>query len=441
MVQQNLFGTDGIRAHVGDEPFTASSIFNIGNALGQWIGKKYGENANILLAHDTRISCAFMKSALKTGLLQYPINLYDANILPTPAVFQLLHYQSKFDGGIIISASHNPYQDNGIKLVDGKKGKLTHHDELEISSIFYQKNIHPEPQKFGTDHYWKQSSTYYESHILTHFSSPFLKGIKVVLDCANGATSHIGPRLFKKLGAEVIPIHYQPNGLNINEQCGSLHIESLQQTVIKEKAHIGFAFDGDGDRIMVISRTGEVKDGDDIIALLLEHELYKNSAIIVGTIISNQGLALHLKEQHKTFLRTPVGDKYVAAELIKNKSLLGGEQSGHIITRDYLNTGDGLFIALRILETIINNNNWDLKTFKKFPQAQINLPIKNKKDLHIPPLAQIIEEEEQNLLDGRLVVRYSGTENILRIMVEEQNLELANRIGQQLAQRLKKELT
>ena len=441
-MEQNLFGTDGIRRRVGKEPFTSHSLPQIGDALGCWAHQSFGTGAKILICHDTRISSDFVKAALKAGILQYPVSTYDAGVLPTPVAFQILKYTDNFDAGIVISASHNPYFDNGIKLIHGKNGKVSIEDELYISQLFYDEQPHNHYRDFfGKDFSWEHGKKIYNSYIKTCFKPDFLNGITVVLDCANGASYKIAPYLFKKLGANIITISDQPDGKNINENCGSTHIKNLQSTVLENKADIGFAFDGDGDRLIAVSKSGDIKDGDDILALLLSHPIYKTNKTIVGTIMTNKGFEKHLESIGKNLIRTPVGDKYVSKQLIKHNLFLGGEQSGHTIVRDHLNTGDGIFVALRVLEAIIETNNKNLETFEKFPQTQINIPINFKKNLQDPPLSNIIEEEENKLSEGRLIVRYSGTENKLRIMVEEQDKSLAEFIGKELSKKLSEQLT
>jgi Phosphomannomutase len=242
------------------------------------------------------------------------------------------------------------------------------------------------------------------------------------------------------LGADIIALNTSPNGTNINNECGALHTTHLQQEVVKQHADIGFAFDGDGDRVIAVNRNGGAKNGDDIIALLSQHPLYMQQKTIVGTIMSNHGLELFLHAQGKHLVRTAVGDKYVAAYLNDHQNLLGGEQSGHIIMYDYLQTGDGMMTALRIIETIIMTNNWDMKTFERLPQILINIPVVHKRDLKDPDIASIITHYEQQLDSGRVIVRYSGTENLLRVMVEDTTQKAAQTIGTNLGKALQQKL-
>lgn len=431
--KDTMFGTDGIRATVGNAPFTAPDLHKMGYALGKWIIKTYGENATVLLGHDTRLSCSFVKSNLKSGLLAHPVCLIDGGVLPTPAVVQLTLKHEAISCGIIISASHNPYQDNGIKIVDGTKGKLSAQDELDITNLFYTAEVEYCYTQLGEERYWNDAANVYSDHVKSFFSPHFLQGKKIVLDCAHGAAYAIAPALFRYFGAQVITCADAPNGKNINVDSGAVHPQALAQLVLEHQADAGFAFDGDSDRVIAVSKNGEIRDGDDILALLLDHPAYAGSMTVVGTIMTNKGLESWLNSRNRNLLRTPVGDKYIARALQKDHLLLGGEQAGHIILNDYLPTGDGIFTALRIMETIIGSHNMAMNSFTRFPQILINVPIKHKKDLTHEPFASMLKHAERRLSNGRLVVRYSGTEPILRIMIENENKHEADAIGAALA--------
>lgn len=433
------FGTDGIRTRVGAEPLTQQSVLKLGNAIALWAQQKYGNSPHILLAHDTRNSCAWLKATLKSSLLITPAQITDAGVLPTPAVTALLGH-SKYDCGIMITASHNAYADNGIKIIDSMQGKLSAADE-QLMGNFFQQEITPTYDQFGTDQHGRDLENHYSDIICSFFAENFLEGIKIILDCANGATHAVAPAIFKRLGATVIAIHNQPNGFNINEQCGATNPDSLKQAVLLEQAAIGFAFDGDGDRVIAVNKNGHLLDGDDILALLSHHEKYKNNTAIVGTIMSNQALAQYLQEQQKTLIRANVGDKHVAQQLQVNNSSLGGEPSGHIICTDYAPGGDGIFAALRIVEALKQNDNWSMKTFEKFPHILVSVAIKIKKDLTKSPLADIIAASAQQLPHGRVLVRYSGTEPVLRIMVEDEDKARAEKVCLELQRVCIKELT
>lgn len=423
------FGTDGIRGKANIFPFTPDALVRIGKAIANWSLEKYNKkNPNVLIGHDTRLSCPDVKNNLKIGLSSANIKITDGDILPTPAVLQLVKHKKNFDFGIVISASHNPYSDNGIKLFDATTGKITKEDELIICNYFSTLN---------DTNLWKDSGSEYIKNILSFFQPKFLKGKKIVLDCANGATHSVAPKIFESLGATVIAISTEPNGININEKCGALHPELAQKEVIIQKADAGFAFDGDGDRVIAISKTGKIKDGDDALTLLLQHPEFKNVKSVVGTIMTNHGFSILLKELGKKLIRTDVGDRYVAEKLAQENLIIGGEPSGHVIINTYLNSGDGIFTALKVLESITITNNWNMDTFDKTPQICINIPISKKDDLSRECYVKLLNEAEKKLLNGRVIVRYSGTENLLRVMVEDQTEESAKNAAQILGDKLK----
>lgn len=437
----SLFGTDGIRTRVGNYPLDSITLPRIGDAFARFALQKYGPKTKILLGTDTRISCAFIKSALKMGLLRHDIELYDAQVLPTPAVHALVHGGNQFALGIIISASHNPYQDNGIKIVDSITGKLSPEDEQLLSQLMQEEQQEPSYDALGTEHIYLTAADEYAQKILTHFNPRCLVGKKVVLDCAHGATAAIAPTIFEQLGADVITINNRPNGKNINDHCGAVYPQPLQKAVLEHTADIGCAFDGDGDRITVVSKDGAIKDGDAILSLLLDHPNYASQNALVGTVMTNQGLEQLLVNRGKHLVRTPVGDKYIAHALHEQNLLLGGEPSGHIIMRDYLSSSDGIFAALRVIQVMLHTGNNALQTFTPFPNILINLPVAQKKELSASPCAELIAATKAQLPHGRLIVRYSGTENLLRIFVEDQDKHKAHILGEALAHQLQKELS
>lgn len=467
------FGTDGIRGNSENFPFTNKALIALGQSIAKWAISKYKKtNPKILIGHDTRVSCKKIKEQLEKGLLTLGLNIFDAQVLPTPAICKLTNYYKEFDLGIIISASHNPYYDNGIKLVDAKTGKLKPEDEKIIENNFKKqlKKIENLEEQTGPSHkvsphakstknksankiermeifntlgqinLWPQANSEYIRIIISLFQKNFLRGKKIVLDCANGSTYKVAPTIFEKLGAQVITINNTPDGTNINKSCGALHTENLEQQILKNKADIGFAFDGDGDRVIAVNKNGQTIDGDQIIALLSEHPKAIKHKTVVGTVMTNLGLDSHLKGKNINLIRTKVGDKYVSAKLIENDLFLGGESSGHIIMTDYLNTGDGIFTALRVVQTAILTNSWTLKLFNKTPQVLINVSISQKKDLTIQPCSKIIENHKTLLKSGRIVVRYSGTENLLRIMTEGKEEKLTMDVAHSLAKNLKEAL-
>jgi len=432
----NLFGTDGIRKRVGTYPLTTSGIVQIGSAIARWAINKYSVNPHIAIATDTRASRDFIKAGLKAGLLQHGVTVYDAGILPTPGMYHLVKHTQQFHAGIVISASHNQYADNGIKLIDSHQLKISTHDELLLSQLIESVCDVSSEGNFGQDVPLLHAGKLYAKHILASFDYPFLTNRKIVLDCANGATSPIAPHIFFQLGAQVVTINNKPNGTNINAHCGSVHPNELQKKVIHTHADMGFAFDGDGDRVIAVSRTGQIKDGDHLLALLQQHSHYNQLPTLVGTIMSNQGLAHHLEQQNKQFVRTNVGDKYVCEYLNNNKLLLGAEPSGHVILADYLPAADGIFTALKVAQAMYETNNWDMQTFTAFPQQLTNMLVTKKYDLATEPFNSLIKMYNNMLQAGRIIVRYSGTENMLRVMVEDMHEHTVTAVSKQLGDAL-----
>ena len=419
---KNLFGTDGIRARMGVYPLTQAGLHTLGITLGAWFCSY--KKSRIIIATDTRDSATFCKYALMSGLVQSPVTLHDAGILPTP----VLHYivqKYEYDYGIIITASHNDASYNGIKIVT-KDGKLSHEEQLAFQA-FSQLEISPcAYTTLGQALYYPDTLTLYQEALDRNFQSHFLKHIKVVIDCAYGAWSYNAESILKHFGAEVISICSSGPNTIINNACGSLYPEKVRAAVLKHEAVIGFAFDGDGDRVVVVNRNGEIKDGDDILSLLINHPRYKKNHSIIGTVMTNQGLADHLEQYNKKLTRVNVGDSYVLQELKKENLTLGGEPSGHIIARDFSEGSDALFCALRLLETMIATHNFELKTFCKYPHALANIPVKTKKDLESPTFKTLLDEQTKILEKSRVMVRYSGTEPVVRILIEYNNHEDSN---------------
>jgi len=434
-----VFGTDGIRGRADQPPFTQEVIVPFGRAIARWVCKKNATVTKpvILIGMDTRESGPAIMDWLITGMIQENVSVVDGGVLPTPAVCHIIQSsQELWHAGVVISASHNPYYDNGIKLFDARQGKLTHEDEACILAEFEacygiasQPIISQATKLDALVHAYGQAIT-------AHFSKHFLQGLSIVLDCANGATSVIAPEVFAHCGAHVITLADQPTGKNINEKCGALHPELVAQAVKEYGADVGFAFDGDGDRLVMVNRHGVIADGDDVLVMLMQHPAYASVKTLVSTIMANEGLKTHLETLGKTLVRTPVGDKYVAAYLAEHNLPLGAEPSGHVIVRDFLGTSDGIFVALKVLESMLRNKNNDLVTFTKFPQVLVSVHVKNKKDLSVPPLSSIIEDYKKMLKDGRMIVRFSGTEHVLRVMVESSDEEIAHTVARDLAQAL-----
>lgn len=444
-MQTITFGTDGIRGHADSYPFTSSALFTIGCALAQWAqGKYHIATPKILICGDTRVSLERIKHHLIQGLIKFPVTIIDAGILPTPALCQLMKQDQSFDFGIVISASHNPYHDNGIKIF-GKKGlKISAPDETIVTNFFEQYALHPRythSKDYGQVFVWQTAASAYHDSITNYFATDFLKGLTVVLDCAHGATTQSAPAIFKSLGAKVIELAAQPNGFNINDQSGALHPSLLAQEVIRWNADLGFAFDGDGDRVIAVNRAGHIKDGDDILYQLLGLPEYSSENSVVGTVMTNQGFEYALHKLGKQLVRVPVGDKHITACMEQENLVLGGESSGHIILKNYLPTCDAIFTALMVIKSFAYTGNWHFETFEKFPQILINVPVSRKKNLDEYPYQTIIQEHELLLNQGRVLVRYSGTENLLRVMTEADTFDRAQSVAEMLAFRLQQALS
>ena len=450
MIQKTIhFGTDGIRGNASEFPFTHDALTILGQVIASWSHKKYATTLQpqILLGHDTRKSCERIKNALIQGLKSESVTIVDAGVIPTPAIFKIMQTNSAelpelnapFNLGIVISASHNPADDNGIKFFDARTGKLNPEDEQELEDAFcaaYQKGVFLSTHNNAQVITWPYAEQTYKEQIIKHFTPHFLAGKTIVLDCAHGATSTIAQTIFKHLGATVVSFFASPNGTNINDNCGAVHPEIVAELVKKHNAYAGFAFDGDGDRVIAINQHGTIKDGDDLLAILLENQELAQSATVVGTLMTNHGFDLHLQNKNKKLIRTKVGDKYIAAAMEKEGLLLGGETSGHIIIGTYLMSGDGIFTALKLLETMIIANNHEMHSFIKLPQTLLNIPIQNKNNLNDEPYATLIATYKAELLRGRIIIRYSDTEPLLRIMTEAENQELAHSMAQKLATEL-----
>jgi phosphoglucosamine mutase len=427
------FGTDGIRTRVGNPPLTIEHLILFGHALGQWMKIHY-EHPSVALAYDTRNSAHFIKNALQAAMLLEDVTLYDAGVIPTPALYKMAQQKKEIAYCIMISASHNAFYDNGIKITDMIHGKLRTQDEDMLIAYTHQQQPPPSYSVFGTAHSWHTAADEYKKFMCSLFPSNYLQGIKIVLDCAHGATGTVAPAIFAQLGAHTIVINNSPNGTNINHECGSLHPASLQEAVQSNSADIGFAFDGDGDRVIAVNGAGEYKDGDDILYALLSDPLYAHDTHIVGTSMTNQALVNSLKGQKKTCVRVAVGDKHVAHYLSENPGVrLGGEPSGHIIFKEYALMSDGIYTALRLLQVLMRTKNMAMNTVAKYPQITHNIAAQKQPDLRQNPYKAIIEEYTQKVPEGRVLVRYSGTEPVLRVMVEDADAHHAQNICATLA--------
>jgi phosphoglucosamine mutase len=433
-----LFGTDGIRGKFGGELLNLDSIKKLGLAAGKvFSGKK------CLIGRDTRESGEIIEKELLKNLTSQNVSVGMLGIIPTPGVAYLVK-KLGYDFGIIISASHNPFTDNGIKFVDSNGFKLSSEMEREIENEYLTDDF-KDNEKGNVEKLNNNVNDYLD---FLKEQGLDLSGLKIVLDCANGAAYEIAPKIFKELGAEVIVLNNKPDGKNINESCGAVHPELIINDVIVQQADLGITLDGDADRLMLIDDKGKVIDGDYILAIagkyLNEKGLLKNSTV-VSTVMANFGLGKCFESLGINLIKTKVGDKYVVREMKDHDYILGGEQSGHIIFSNLLNSGDGTLSALQILK-VIKESGKSLSELSsiltKYPQVLINVKVREKKNLQdVPIVMDKIEEVEQKISgDGRVLVRYSGTENLLRVMVEYKDESLVSNYAQEIVDVVKTEL-
>jgi len=424
-----LFGTDGVRGKANLE-LTPELAFRLGKAGAYILGKK-SPKAKIIIGKDTRISGDMLEAALAAGICSMGADVLRVGVLPTPGIAYLTK-TNEVDAGVVISASHNPFEDNGIKFFDSRGFKLPDEieDEIERHLELTDSLSRPTGSAIGRIIELDNAAHIYASFLQS--LAPSLAGLKIVLDCANGAASKIGPMLFQQLGAEVLPVFCEPDGTNINVGCGSTHPEALAQQVLKSKADIGLAFDGDADRVIAVDEKGNIIDGDYImmicaIALKEKEELTNNS--IAVTVMSNLGLHKALRKSDITVYQTKVGDRYVMEKLLETGAILGGEQSGHIIFLNHNTTGDGLLTGLKLL-AVLKEKQAKLSELAaqmhRFPQVLLNVKVNNKDKVMNNDFVKYKIEEVEAVLgeDGRILVRPSGTEPLIRIMLEgpEQNL-------------------
>jgi len=425
-----LFGTDGIRGRTNEYPMTAEMALAIGRAAAQ-VFKREGHTPKILIGKDTRLSGYMFEGALVAGICSAGVNAIVVGVIPTPGIAYLTS-SMRADAGIVISASHNPIQDSGIKIFSGEGFKLPDEKELEIERIVLddaEGKAGLSPYELGKAFRMEDARGRYIVFLKHTFPCEFLlEGRRFVLDCANGATYRVAPETFMELGAEVIPLFHEPDGRNINVDCGSQYPEKLAEAVVRNQADAGFAFDGDGDRLIAVDETGTVLTGDQIIALcarVLKQEGRLSGNMVVRTVMSNVGLTVALRELGIDSVMAGVGDRFVLEEMVARGAVLGGEDSGHIIFREFHTTGDGIITALQVAAAMVKEGkplSELAKIMTVYPQHLINLDVRSKPDLSsIPEVVAIIETVEKKLGDrGRVLVRYSGTQNMCRVMVEGQ---------------------
>lgn len=436
---RKYFGTDGIRGIAG-ESLTADLSFKVGKALGKLLTEKK-DHPKVVIGRDTRISCDMIEHALTAGLTSTGVNVMTVGTIPTPAIAYLTK-TIETDSGIMISASHNPYQDNGIKIFGPDGFKLTDEQELEIESLIdnFEQIKNASFEKIGKVYGGNELTQKYIQHIKQSITGD-LSDIKIALDCANGATTGVAPFIFGDLEADIETIGCQPNGININDNVGSTKIETISEFVKENNVDVGFAFDGDGDRVLSVDAEGNVVDGDKIMFILAKHlkeqgELKDN--MVVSTVMSNIGFYKAIEENGLQSVKTAVGDRYVVEEMRKNDYSLGGEQSGHIVLMNYATTGDGILTAVK-LSNIIKTSGKSLKELASevsiYPQKLVNIKVVDKKtameDAEILAECEKVEKELEG--NGRILLRASGTENLIRVMVEASSDELTDKYCEQVA--------
>ncbi len=448
-MERKIFGTDGIRGKVNVYPMTAETILKLGIATAKVFTRDNGKRHRIIIGKDTRISGYVFEYALAAGFCSMGMDVYLVGPLPTPAIAHLTK-SMKADAGIVISASHNPAGDNGIKFFSADGYKLPDSVEKEIESLIFNNKLSTEHipiEKAGKAFKMDDAKGRYIEFAKGSVNNISLHGLKIVLDCANGAGYQVAPLIFRELGADVVVMNYKPDGLNINENAGSLHPEYLSAAVLSHNADVGIALDGDADRIIMVDDKGEVVDGDEIMAISALHlksinQLNNNT--LVATVMSNLGLDLAMKENGINLIKTKVGDRYVIEEMKNNDYILGGEQSGHLIFSKHATTGDGIISGLQVLK-IIRESKKKLsqlkQCMKKYPQILINVEVKEKKPVEELQAYKNIQEIESILGEkGRVLVRYSGTQNKCRVMLEGEDQKQIEQYAKDIVKKIKEEI-
>jgi phosphoglucosamine mutase len=435
---RRYFGTDGIRGRVGVWPITPEFVLKLGWAVGKVLARQ--GNGKVLIGKDTRISGYMFESVLESGLSAAGIDTHLLGPMPTPAIAYLTR-TLRAQAGIVISASHNPYYDNGIKFFSAQGTKLPDNIELAIEEQLEKPMTTVDSAELGKAiRVVDAPGRYIEFCKSTVSSDVTLSGLKMVVDCANGASYHIAPNVFRELGAEVIDIGVEPNGLNINFNCGATHPEVVRQKVLEEKADLGIALDGDGDRVVFVDQNGYILDGDELLHIIIKDKMQRQvlKGGVVGTVMTNLGLEKSLQRMGVEFVRVPVGDRYVISELGKRQWSLGGEPSGHVVCREMTTTGDGIITALQVLAAMRHQNQSlpDIRAgFVKYPQVLINIKTAHKDiSLENSRIQQAVKEVEKELGDkGRVLLRRSGTEALIRVMVEGEDGVKVKRAAEKLA--------
>ena len=442
MANRKYFGTDGVRGKVGSYPITPDFALKLGWAAGKVLASQGSKM--VLIGKDTRISGYMLESALEAGLAAAGLSAAFTGPMPTPAIAYLTR-TFRAEAGIVISASHNPYYDNGIKFFSAKGTKLPDEIEEAIEVMLEQPMDCVESAELGKASRINDAAGRYIEFCKGTFPAHLgLEGYKIVVDCANGATYHIAPNVLRELGAEVIEIGTDPNGLNINEKCGATDVTALQAKVVETKADVGLAYDGDGDRIMMVDHLGNKVDGDQILFIIAREALRSGQLKggVVGTLMSNMSLEIALKMLGVPFLRANVGDRYVLEKMVENDWTLGGENSGHIIIADKNTTGDGIVASLAVLAAMTQHKlslNELASAVKLFPQVLINVRFAGGENpLESDAVKSVAADVEKRLEGkGRILLRKSGTEPLIRVMVECQDAALAQQCAEEIAEAVK----
>lgn len=420
---KKYFGTDGIRGKVGEGPINAEFVLKLGWSVGRVLAREGG--SKVLIGKDTRISGYMFESALQAGLSAAGVDIHLLGPMPTPAIAYLTR-TLRAQAGIVISASHNPYYDNGFKFLSGQGTKLSDAMELEIEAQMERPMSTVDSAQLGkAERVDDAGGRYIEFCKSTIPAMSDFTGLKIVVDAANGATYHVAPNVFKELGVEVVELGVQPDGLNINKECGSTNPQLLQESVRSQSADLGIALDGDGDRVIMVDHQGDIVDGDELLYIIAcsRKSSGKLNGAVVGTLMSNLGLEHALEKQGIPFQRVSVGDRYIMKRLTQEGWKLGGESSGHIICLDRTTTGDGIVSALQVLAEMgkLGCSLHDLKSgMTKYPQIMVNVHIQHKVDIDkSAPIQQAVRDVEAQLGNtGRVLLRLSGTEPLVRVMVE-----------------------
>jgi phosphoglucosamine mutase len=437
---KNLFGTDGMRGRAGEFPLDATTVEVVGRSLTRQIAEAIGKAPRFVTGRDTRESGDWIEAAFHRGVFAEGGRCESAGVITTPGVAYLTR-EFALDAGIVISASHNPYFDNGIKIFSPTGKKIAAGVERAIEREIAEGGFEPAPDVRVDEANSELYADRYEDYLISGFPGLDLRSKRIVIDCANGAASALAPHLFARLGAAVVAINDRPDGRNINHECGSLHLDVLRQRVLEENADLGVAFDGDADRALFVDELGETVDGDAVLwimaKLLSDHGRLENGAI-VATVMSNLGLEVALATRNIRLLRTSVGDKYVLEELMRTRSAVGGEQSGHIIFPERSLVGDGMMTALFVLEAIFEKGTTlsaITDGFTRYPQTLVNVKVREKRPFaDVAQISAAAREVEARLGDGgRLLLRYSGTENLARVMIEGRDQQTIEREARGLA--------